>query len=392
MAIISRVEVIDFTYEIKNMGAAFTNAHNHVGYLEGGRLPMSKYAIVIECEDGSRGEYVTHWGGTRPALAQTLQLVNDLPGRDSDMREAFYNDWNRRLCHMDHMGQGPVDIALWDLAGKQAGKPIHKLIGGFRDKILAYASTFHGDHTGMLDSYDAFTDFAEYCCSLGFRAFKHHGWFDGDAKVEAELIRRLGRKVGDRMTLMYDGASDLNNFADALYVGQACDDANYLWYEDPYRDNSMSAFAHAKLRSMIRTPLLITEHVRALEAKNDFLRAGGTDFLRVDPEYDMGITGAIKTARMAESFGIDVEVHACGPAHRQLLGAIRNTNFYELAEVGPKLKNVIPPCYACGYKDELDSIDADGYIHIPQGPGLGVVYDWEWLNAHTTNRWVFEKH
>ena len=93
MAIISRVEVIDFTYEIKNMGAAFTNAHNHVGYLEGGRLPMSKYAIVIECEDGSRGEYVTHWGGTRPALAQTLQLVNDLPGRDSDMREAFYNDW-----------------------------------------------------------------------------------------------------------------------------------------------------------------------------------------------------------------------------------------------------------------------------------------------------------
>ena len=193
------------------------------------------------------------------------------------------------------------------------------------------------------------------------------------------------------MVLMYDGASDLNNFADALYVGKACDDAGYFWYEDPYRDNSMSAFAHNKLRGMIKTPLLITEHVRALEAKCDFLRAGGTDFLRADPEYDMGITGAIKTARMAEAFGVDVEVHACGPAHRQLLGAIRNTNYYELAEVGPKLKNVIPPCYADGYKDELDSIDKDGMISIPNGPGLGVTYDWDWLNAHTTKKYVFEK-
>jgi L-alanine-DL-glutamate epimerase-like enolase superfamily enzyme len=292
---------------------------------------------------------------------------------------------------MDHMGVGPVDICLWDLAGKECGKPVYKMLGGFRDRIPAYASTFHGDHTGMLDSNEAFSDFAEYCHSLGFKAFKHHGWFDGDAKMEAGLIRHLGEKLGDKLVLMYDAASDLKNFADALYVGRACDDAGFFWYEDPFRDNSVSAFAHQKLREMIKTPLLITEHVRALEAKNDFLRAGGTDFLRTDPEYDMGITGAIKTARMAESFGIDVEVHACGPAHRHVAGAIRNTNYYELAELGPKLKNVIPPCYADGYRDELDSIDKDGCVSVPQGSGLGVAYDWEWLNAHATNRWVFKK-
>ena len=391
MAIIRKAEVIDFTYEVSDMGSAFESAHNHVGYLKGGKLPLSKYAIVIECEDGSRGEYVTHWGGTRPALAQTLQLVSDLPGKDSDMREEFFNEWNRRLCHMDHMGQGPVDIALWDLAGKQCGKSISKMLGQFRNKILAYASTYHGDHTGMLDSIEAFTDFAEYCHSIGFKAFKHHGWFDGDAKQEAALIRALGEKVGDKLTLMYDGASDLQTFGDALLVGQACDDAGFFWYEDPYRDNSVSAFAHQKLRSMIKTPLLITEHVRSLQPKCDFIIAGGTDFLRVDPEYDQGITGAIKTAHLAEAFGLDVEVHACGPAHRQVVGAIRNTNFYELAEVGPKLKNIIPPCYACGYKDELDSIDENGYIDIPDGPGLGVTYDWEWLNAHAKQRYVFEK-
>ena len=390
MPIISKVEVIDFTYELKDMGGQGANAHNHIGYKKGGKLPMSKYAVVIECEDGSRGEYVVHWGATRPALAQTLMIVSDLPGKDSDMREAMYNAANRRLCHMDHMGYGPVDIALWDLAGKQAGKSIAAMIGQFRTKIPAYASTFHGDHSGMLDSYEAFCDFAVQCKEMGYKAFKHHGWFDGDPKAEATLIRKLREAVGDDMVLMYDGASDLNNFADALYEGRACDDANFFWYEDPYRDNSMSAFAHKKLREMIKTPLLITEHVRALEAKCDFLRAGGTDFLRADPEYDMGITGAIKTARMAEAFGIDVEVHACGPAHRQVLGAVRNTNFYELAEVGPKLKNVVPPCYADGYNDELDCIDKDGMISIPSGPGLGVTYDWDWINAHTTKKYVFE--
>lgn len=391
MPIIKRVEVIDFAYEVKDMGAVFENAHNHIEYCKGGKMTLKKYAITIDCEDGSRGEYVTHWGGTRGALAQTLQLVCDLPGKDSDMREAFFNEWNRRLCHQDHMGQGPVDICLWDLAGKQSGKSIASMIGRCRDKILAYASTYHGDHSGMFDSIEAFTDFAEQCHSMGYQAFKHHGWFDGDAKMEAALIRALGKKVGDRMALMYDAASDLQTFADALYVGKACDDANFFWYEDPYRDNSVSAFSHQKLRTLIKTPLLLTEHVRSLEAKCAFVMAGGTDFVRADPEYDQGITGAIKTARMAEAFGLDVEIHAPGPAHRQVIGAIRNTNYYELAELGPKLKNVLPPCYACGYKDDIDSIDADGYIDIPNGPGLGVTYDWDWLNSHATDRWVFEK-
>ncbi|MDF2522404.1 MAG: mandelate racemase [Clostridiales bacterium] len=391
MSKIKRVEVYDFTYQVDNMGAVSENTHNHVAYVPGAKLSQSKYAILIECEDGSRGEYVTHWGGTRPALAQTLMLVSDLPGMDSNMREAFYDESNRRLCHQDHMGQGPVDIALWDLAGKQANKSVSQMLGVYRTRIKAYASTFHGDHNGGLDSPQAYADFAQQCYDMGYRAFKHHGWFDGNPVKEAKAIEVIAKKVGDKMTLMYDAASDLKTFADALYVGRACDDANLFWYEDPYRDISLSAFAHKKLRGMIKTPLLITEHVRGLEPKADFLLAGGTDFLRTDPEYDMGITGAMKIARLAEALGIDVELHACGPAHRHVIGSIRNSNFYEVACVGPKCLNTIPPVYACEYSDQLDCIDADGMVDVPKGPGLGVTYDWEWINAHTTQKHVFEK-
>ena len=59
---------------------------------------------------------------------------------------------------------------------------------------------------------------------------------------------------------------------------------SFFWYEDPFRDGGVSAFAHQRLRSMISTPLLQTEHVRGVEPKADFVLAGGTDFLRVDPD------------------------------------------------------------------------------------------------------------
>ncbi len=72
--------------------------------------------------------------------------------------------------------------------------------------------------------------------------------------------------VGDEMTLMLTLPCQLRTFADAVYVGRACDEANYFWLEDPYRDSGVSAFAHKKLRSMIKTPLLQTEHVRGVEA------------------------------------------------------------------------------------------------------------------------------
>ena len=118
--------------------------------------------------------------------------------------------------------------------------------------------------------------------------------------------------------------------------------------------------------------------------------AGGTDFLRSDPEYDMGITGAIKISHLAESFGVDVEIHACGPAHRHVMAATRNTNFYEVALVGPDCPNTMAPVYTCGYSDMIDCIDKDGFVPVPNGIGLGVEYDWNFIKSNTTNVSIFE--
>ena len=112
--------------------------------------------------------------------------------------------------------------------------------------------------------------------------------------------------------LMLDPFCTLQTFADALRVGRTCDEYGYLWYEDPFRDGGVSTFAHRKLRELIRTPLLELEHVRGLEAHVDMIVGGGTDFVRVDPDYDGGVSGSMKIAHAAEGFGLDVELHGPG--------------------------------------------------------------------------------
>jgi L-alanine-DL-glutamate epimerase-like enolase superfamily enzyme len=225
---------------------------------------------------------------------------------------------------------------------------------------------------------------------MGYRAFKMHGWGEGNVAEEVETVLALGKANSGRMSLMIDPACELRTFADALAVGQACDEAGFFWYEDPFRDAGWSQHAHRKLRQFIKTPLLQTEHVRGVEPKADFIVAEATDFVRADPEYDLGITGTMKIAHLAESFGLDVEIHASGPAHRHCMAAIRNTNFYEVALVGPKCRNAMPPVYACGYNDELDGVGADGCFPVPDAPGLGVVYDWEFINRNQTRLHVFD--
>ena len=393
MSRVVRVEVHEFTYEVPDLGLA---SHKALGvsnlvFEKGGKLPFSRYAVAIQTDDGLRGEYVTHWVGTRAALGQTLMLAPQLLGRDPEAREEIYDELKRELRAYDHMGHGPLDIALWDLAGKKYGAPVSALLGGFRKRLRTYASSYHAqDEGGGLDSPSAFADFALACKERGFPGFKIHGWHDGDAKREAANLLGVRARVGGDMALMIDPACQLRTFMDALYVGRACDEAGFFWYEDPYRDASVSAFGHKRLREMIKTPLLVSEHVRGLEQKADFVIAGGTDMIHGDPEYDMGITGLMKIAHLAEALGLDLQVHASGPAHRHCIAALRNTHFYELALVGPGMPNAVPPVYACGYSDQLDAVGADGCVPVPEGPGLGVVYDWDAIARLSTQEHKFD--
>jgi len=194
------------------------------------------------------------------------------------------------------------------------------------------------------------------------------------------------------MDLMIDPACEYNTFGEALKVGRACDEAKFFWYEDPYKDGGTSAFAHRKLRQLISTPILLGEHVRGFELHVDQIIAEGTDYVRADVDYDGGITGVMKLAHAAEGFGLDCEIHAPGPAPRHCMAAIRNTNYYELGLVHPKLARGTGrrAIFSSDYSDGLDTVDARGHVPVPTGPGLGVTIDWDWVRKNETGKVVYE--
>ena len=393
MSKITKVEIISFRFPLTDMSLGHHSATGvgNIIYRKGEAAEAERFAVRITCDDGLCGEYVTHWVGTPSTFGQTRMLCPHLIGRDPEQRQLIFDDLNREIRAYDHMGHGPLDIALWDLAGKKYQTSVATLLGGFRTVIPAYASTYHGqEEKGGLDSPEAFGDYAVACKERGFSGFKIHGWHDGDARREARTVLEVRNRVGDDMALMTDPGCQLRTYMDALYVGRACDEANFFWYEDPYRDNGISITGQKRLREQLKTPIVGSEYIRGLEIKADFLLRGGCDMIHADPEYDMGITGAIKLAHFSESLGLDIQMHACGPAHRAVISALRNTHFYEMALIGPGMMNSVPPVYLCGYSDQPEDLSADGTVPVPDGPGIGVEYDWDYILKHRTEMLVFE--
>jgi L-alanine-DL-glutamate epimerase-like enolase superfamily enzyme len=386
---ITKIESTEFSYPLEDVGTD-GNGFNLV-YEPGETTERKLFALEVHTDEGITGEYV---GGNSPAFAQINTFASYLVGKNPLERERHWSEIKRGLRKYDRMGMGPIDIALWDIAGKYYGAPIHELLGTYRHRLPAYASTYHADDNGGLDSPEAYAEFAENCREMGYGGFKIHGWGGTDnhrsVEKEIETIHAVGERVGDEMDLMTDPACELETYGDALQVGRACDEQNFYWYEDPFRDGGISEHAHEKLRQSLDTPLLQTEHIRGIEPHTDFIANEATDFVRADPEYDAGITGAMKLARIAEGFGLDVEFHAPGPAQRHCIAAARNANYYEIALVHPECQNTTPPIYEGEYSHPPDTIDDEGTVPVPTNPGLGVEYDWDYIEDNATGDRVYE--
>ena len=364
---ICRFEIETFTWDMVGEGLSPDGA---TVYDPDTTTVRTGTAIKVFADVGIVGEYVQGRGNADEIAAAARRLL----GWHALERERVYQALKTSRA------RGWIDIALWDLAGKLSGLPIYRLLGGHRTKLPAYASTINGANKGKLSTPESYADFAQQCQEMGYRGYKVHPYPWQDVQTHIDTVLAVRERVGPQMDLMLDSFCLYETFADALKVGRACDEASYYWYEDPYADGGITPFSHNKLRELIRTPLLQGEKVHSLEERMAFILAKATDFVRGEVRGE-GITATMKMAHAAESVGLDIEILAPGAAERQTMAAIRNSHYYEVSWIHPDVPNWEPPIYAEGYKPGLHGIDEDGCVDVPEGPGLGVVYDWDYIKA-----------
>src|SRR5919201_1468674 len=255
-------------------------------------LPGSEPAAVgavlrVVTDEGIEGIATTHRGKIVADLVER-RLRDELIGQDPLQREWVWH----RVWELDRIEEFPiyalglVDVALWDLTGKAAGLPVYQLLGGYRTSIPAYASTV------TFASVEEYHDVADQCLALGYPAIKLHAW--GDARRDAA-------------PLMYDGSAGFD-LPDAVYVGHALAEAGYLWYEEPMREFSITAYR--RLAEMVRIPLLVAETSDGAHMNvGDFIAAGCATFVRTSAGFKGGITGAMRIAHLADAFRLRAEVH-----------------------------------------------------------------------------------
>jgi len=372
---IEKVEITTFTVDVKNFSRNYASnvIAGSITYTPGAVDARPVLMVRIFTSDGVVGEYANF--ATTGARDQAIVAAKIAVGNRWHERELIWRTARRASRPVNSYGLSFVDNALWDLAGKAYNASLSHLLGGFRETIPAYVSCHNADRLDNLPSKEAVVDFFLGLKEKGWKGFKMHSWHEGDKWEEADNVRYMRKKLGERVELMLDPACVFNSISDAIFVGRACEEVGFRWFEDPLRPLGVGIYQHKVLCEALDIPLLQTEHVPGPEAKADFLLGGGTDLLRADAHYDLGVTGCLKTIRFAESLGVGVEMHGPSPIHRHLVASMQSTTLYECANVSPAMDDPSPQIYTCGYSDSVNAISKDGTLAVPNRPGIGVEYD-----------------
>jgi len=284
--------------------------------------------------------------------------------------------WQGRGGALTHAISG-IDIALWDILGKATGQPVGRLLGGrHREWVRPYASLLMREPSELAEELLALK-------ARGFRAFKM-GWgpFGRVSNALDEAIVRAARDaVGDDCMLMVDaGGSDAhwgNRYKWALRAAEMLAAYDVAWFEEPLHPDALDEYV--LLRRAAPLPIAGGEVLTRRQAFLPWLRAGAFDIVQPDVTKVGGISEERRIAYMAEEHGARFIPHGWNTAvglaaDLQLASAFADTDLVEYIGGSP-------------YVDDLPaggwSLDAEGMLAIPAGPGLGITLDPDALHRHT---------
>ena len=307
-------------------------------------------------------------------------------------RDPFYREWvwqqlkqrQRLYRSVTDRVLSAVDQALWDLAGRALNQPVYRLLGAYRDKVPAYASTMCGDDLeGGLDTPEAYAEFALRCKARGYKAFKLHTWqppIPGapDVKRDVAACAAVREAVGDDMDLMLDPFHFYTR-EESLYLSRELEKLDYHWIEEPMDEHSTSSYVW--LTDQVSLSIVGPETAEGnVYTRAEWIVRGASDISRAGVGDVGGITPLMKVAHLCESFGVRMEVHGNGTANLHALCAMTIPGeYYERGLLHPFLDYEQPKAWLNALEDPMDD---EGYVHVSSLPGLGQDINFDYIEAN----------
>jgi L-alanine-DL-glutamate epimerase-like enolase superfamily enzyme len=260
-----------------------------------------------------------------------------------------------------------VDIALWDILGKSVGQPIYKLLGACRDRVRGYASG------GWAPAEKAGQEMEGYA-ARGFSAVKMRVSGREGFSVET-CVKRVSaarQAIGPSVELMVDAHGCLN-VTTATRLALALEEYDIAWFEEPVSPDNHPGMAEVRARTGI--PIAAGENEITRYDVRDLITSGAADIIQPDVAQVGGITEFRRVAALASAFGLRCIPHVWTSgilfaASLHLAGSVPNCHIFEVSQAP------LPFIYEA-FKEPF--VIKDGYVEVPQGPGLGVdlVDDWQ---------------
>jgi D-galactarolactone cycloisomerase len=367
-----------------------------LGYSQQYYHKRTAHLVEVETDEG-----ITGWGecfgagnialANKGIVEQVIQpMVLGMDPLDRDV--IWHKVYNLMRDHgqkgMPLQSLSGVDIALWDIAGKVAGLPLHKLIGGaHRDRIEVYGY-------GMMlrpESADSlvarFTDEAAAIKNMGFKATKMK--IGLGPKDDVRLIEAVRRGVGDDYRFMID-ANHAYTTHDAFYVGRAMEEFDPYWFEEPVAPEDLDGYR--ELRSGLRVNIAGGEAEFNRWGWRALLECRGLDIAQPEVCALGGISEYLRVLALCHAHFTPVVNHVWGSAIAVA------TNMHLLAAMPPLPGGLFPwePMLEFDttdnkFRDDLLTTPLniqgqvaanDGLVALPNGPGLGVTPDRDFIRHY----------
>ena len=282
--------------------------------------------------------------------------------------------WQGRGGAVEHAISG-IDIALWDIMGKACGQPVSRLLGGnYRSRIRPYGSI-------LFDEPDVLRTRLENTVGRGFKSIKL-GWRPfgrRDRKFDELLVRTARETVGENIELMVDAGGSEQFWPHGLNwareTAKMLADYDIVWFEEPLPPDDLAGFIELTKQSPV--PISGGEVLTRRQAFQPWIEQRAFDIVQPDATKNGGLSESRRIAWMAYDHNVQFVSHGWNTA----VGVAADLQLAAAIPVARYVEYLTPCAYIEHLTTEPFCIDAEGYLEIPDRPGLGVELDRERLKS-----------